>query len=106
MLVQQAGQSFHLFIPSIYEIRPSLKAPKKLIFNIKSKYLFTAYFLSFEFLIGLNSFMYGEALKMNFYNQIKIKKMQLNKCLNTGSLINIFTGWGGVERKSTGYPYL
>ena len=26
--------------------------------------------------------MYGEALKMNFYNQIKIKEMQLNKCLN------------------------
>lgn len=82
MLVQQAGQSFCIFIPSIYEIRPSLKAPKKLIFNIKSKYLFTAYFLSFKFLIGLNIFMYGEALKMNFYNQVKIKEMQLNKCLN------------------------
>ena len=36
MLVQQAGQFFYKFIPSIYEIRPSLKALRQLIFYNKN----------------------------------------------------------------------
>lgn len=67
MLVQQAGQS------SIYEIRLSLKALRKLI--LKSE-IVTVY-LIFGWLIGI-FFAYGEALKVYFYNWMKRKKKQLN----------------------------
>lgn len=53
-LVQQGCDLSFIYFPAF--IRPSLKVD----FNIKSKYLFTAYFFLW-ILIGLNSFMYGSS---------------------------------------------
>ena len=79
MLVQQAGLSLCVFIPSIYEKGPSLRALKLLIFlKTKIKNLFAVYFLLFYFLVDKDIFMDGEALKMYFYNQIRRKKIKLN----------------------------